>query len=476
MVENLQTHGVELENHRLISVIVPIFNVEKYLRECIDSILTQDYDNFELILVNDGSRDSSLDICKEYLKDSRVLLVTKPNGGLSSARNMGTELVKNTRLRNFIDGAHKEDYHYRDEIPGVYKEEKKFSKTDVDKHFKIVSKNHIECDLVDINEVFLQDLGQNQLIHYLDSDDYLEPNCLKRCNQAFNDHEDIDIIWYQYHVLNEFENKKVYTDVSKMKPIYYKVSKYFSLENTIWQCWWAWRGAFRASTLNGYKLRFKHYIEFEDNDFGCILFYNAKGMLIDNFVGMTYRIRGGSITRINNDRPANIPSYLQKIESNFKNYRDLKVYFKAYSYMMVGHRIAEYATWKNNNESRNKSKNKLQDLEIEWFGIATCDFIKLSYEALEIKRVDPSGIKILLREIYQTRVGKEAKKMFTRYRVNQYVTSKIMHYRPIIKKICILGTYEVAKNMYLKAKENKHNRDIINKEDFLKRLKSMHKL
>lgn len=74
----------------MLSIIVPVYNVEKYLRKCIESILNQSFTNFELILVNDGSTDSSKEICEEYLqKDSRIILLNKENGGLSSARNLG---------------------------------------------------------------------------------------------------------------------------------------------------------------------------------------------------------------------------------------------------------------------------------------------------------------------------------------------------------------------------------------------------
>lgn len=76
-----------------ISIIVPVYNVEKYLKNCIDSILNQTFKDFELILVNDGSTDKSLDICKYYESiDSRIRIINKQNGGLSSARNAGLDV------------------------------------------------------------------------------------------------------------------------------------------------------------------------------------------------------------------------------------------------------------------------------------------------------------------------------------------------------------------------------------------------
>lgn len=72
------------------SIIIPVYNTERYLRNCLDSVLSQTYDNVEIILVNDGSTDSSGDICNEYAKsDIRIKAIHKENGGLSSARNEG---------------------------------------------------------------------------------------------------------------------------------------------------------------------------------------------------------------------------------------------------------------------------------------------------------------------------------------------------------------------------------------------------
>lgn len=87
----------------LISVIVPIYNMEKYLSCCIDSILAQSYSNLEIILVNDGSKDSSLVICEAYAqKDKRIKIIDKPNGGSSSARNAGLDIADGDYI-SFVD-------------------------------------------------------------------------------------------------------------------------------------------------------------------------------------------------------------------------------------------------------------------------------------------------------------------------------------------------------------------------------------
>ena len=89
--------------NELISIIVPIYNVENYLRMCLDSIQNQTYQNFECLLINDGSPDNSADICREYVaKDARFRYFEKENGGLSSARNFGIERSTGTYI-TFVD-------------------------------------------------------------------------------------------------------------------------------------------------------------------------------------------------------------------------------------------------------------------------------------------------------------------------------------------------------------------------------------
>ena len=86
-----------------LSVIVPVYNVEKYLQECVDSILGQDIDEMEVILVDDGSTDLSGAICDEYAdNDKRVIVIHKENGGPASARNVGLDLACGKNIA-FVD-------------------------------------------------------------------------------------------------------------------------------------------------------------------------------------------------------------------------------------------------------------------------------------------------------------------------------------------------------------------------------------
>lgn len=95
--------GVEALNRNFISIIVPVYNVEKYLDECVESILRQTHAEFELILVDDGSTDSSGQKADEWSKkDSRITVIHKENGGLSSSRNAGVRVAKGEYLF-FVD-------------------------------------------------------------------------------------------------------------------------------------------------------------------------------------------------------------------------------------------------------------------------------------------------------------------------------------------------------------------------------------
>lgn len=86
----------------LISIIIPVYNGEKYLRPCIDSILHQTYQHWELLLIDDGSPDSSGAICDEYASDPRISVVHKENGGQASARNQGVAMAKGEYI-SFVD-------------------------------------------------------------------------------------------------------------------------------------------------------------------------------------------------------------------------------------------------------------------------------------------------------------------------------------------------------------------------------------
>lgn len=101
----------------LISVIVPVYNAEKYLRKCIESIINQTYSNLEIILINDGSEDDSKNICDEFAsKDNRIVLIHKNNEGVGRARNDGLNKATGKYIA-FVDC---DDYIEKDTIETLY--------------------------------------------------------------------------------------------------------------------------------------------------------------------------------------------------------------------------------------------------------------------------------------------------------------------------------------------------------------------
>lgn len=106
-----------MSNVPLISIIVPIYNVESYLQRCIDSLLLQTYVNIEIVLVNDGSTDHSLAICQENAqKDKRVRVFSKTNGGVADTRNFGVSVASGQWV-SFVDP---DDYVDRDYVEYLY--------------------------------------------------------------------------------------------------------------------------------------------------------------------------------------------------------------------------------------------------------------------------------------------------------------------------------------------------------------------
>lgn len=108
----------------LISIIIPIYNQEKYLRKCLDSILNQTYKNFEAILIDDGSTDSSPELCDKFAKeDDRIKVIHKVNAGVSETRNLGISIAKGEYIC-FIDSDDYIESTYLQDMYNVMEQEK----------------------------------------------------------------------------------------------------------------------------------------------------------------------------------------------------------------------------------------------------------------------------------------------------------------------------------------------------------------
>ena len=138
--------------NKLVSVIVPIYKVENYLKQCVDSLICQKYSNLEVILVDDGSPDGCGKICDEYKeKDSRIIVIHKENGGISSARNAGLEIAKGEYIV-FIDS---DDYVSDSFIYEMVEEMEKSVETDliITSYYNVYSNDGATEDRIEKSEV-----------------------------------------------------------------------------------------------------------------------------------------------------------------------------------------------------------------------------------------------------------------------------------------------------------------------------------
>ncbi len=142
----------------LVSIIVPVYNVEKYLNQCLGTLINQTYKNIEIIIVNDGSTDDSLQICNEYsAKDSRIKLVSKKNAGLGYARNTGLEHVTGEYLI-FVDS---DDYIELDMVEKLYS---KVTDTKSDVCYCSLKRHYNDDNIVNISSIYEESIFENEQI------------------------------------------------------------------------------------------------------------------------------------------------------------------------------------------------------------------------------------------------------------------------------------------------------------------------
>ncbi|MGX3010099.1 glycosyltransferase family 2 protein [Helicobacter sp. 23-1044] len=285
----------------IVSIIIPIYNVAPYLRECVDSALNQSYANLDIILVDDGSSDESLQIALDSAKkDERIFVVSKPNGGLSSARNFGLEFIKGSALREFF-----KSQNISDKIPSFTQTHtknaptKEISPSEINAHFTQISPNFIKSDLVQINSFITQKLPDSAIIHFLDSDDFLAHDCIEICMQNLIA-KNLEIFAHNWSDLSECGERKNGWYLSDIKKQNYESGLEMLVANKYYAFFFAWQGAFRARILNRYALRFSENIYHEDHDFGTLLFCLAHKVAYQNAPLYIYRQRAESIMNTQN--------------------------------------------------------------------------------------------------------------------------------------------------------------------------------
>ena len=168
----------------IISIIVPIYNVGKYLPKCIESILNQTFKNFELILVNDGSTDNSGVVCDDYAKkDTRIKIIHKSNGGVSSARNAGLYVAKGEYI-GFVDP---DDY---------------IDKNMYEKLYRLCIDNNSDIAICRFNREINRKIQNKE-----STEEIIELNNMEAMNELFKGN------LYRFSLCNKLFSKKCFNDV-----------------------------------------------------------------------------------------------------------------------------------------------------------------------------------------------------------------------------------------------------------------------
>ncbi|EAI4113990.1 glycosyltransferase family 2 protein [Campylobacter jejuni] len=323
-----------------VGVVIPIYNVEKYLKECLDSVINQTYTNLEIILVNDGSTDeNSLNIAKEYtLKDKRIILFDKKNGGLSSTRNVGIE---------YFSGEYETQYIEKENELNVFK----IIGDNPQNIYKIYKyKNALASDKLEISKI--------DYIIFLDSDNYWELNCIEECVVRM---QNVDVLW--------FDHACIYDDGIEDKGQKTRMNVFnFTQECTITPRDYAkqaikvgsrdisfsWGGMIDFSFLKQLKLKFINKIINEDIHFGMVLFASADSIYILPKRLYLCRLRANSIS--NHDKKvtkANVSEYFKDLYEFFgENAKEAKNYLKAASRMITALELIEFFKDQKNENSQ----------------------------------------------------------------------------------------------------------------------------
>jgi len=293
-----------------VSVIIPVYNVEKYLERCLNSVINQTYSNLEIVLVNDGSTDNSKDICDKYEKqDKRVKLINKPNGGLGSARNKGIsestgEYILFLDSDDYIDlTAIEKMMHYAEEYDIVCCGFDRIS----EETKKIYSKELIEFPM---EEIFIENsIMETAFLNPASWGKLIKKSLIKNMEFSNNKKSIEDILFYL----------ELVPKVKKIKIVKEILWHYMVRENSL------------IMSINEEKTRLfetelltikdKYILNCYDDK---IMNYLTLEVFIHNCISIP--------SRIYNNKDVNIKEYIKHtkkyMDDNFKNWRNFKIEVK----------------------------------------------------------------------------------------------------------------------------------------------------
>ncbi|MCR6583258.1 glycosyltransferase family 2 protein [Campylobacter insulaenigrae] len=358
--------------NKKVGVVIPIYNVEKYLRECLDSVINQTYKNLEIVLVNDGSIDeNSLNIAKEYtLKDERFILFDKENGGLSSARNVGIEYfsgeykLQSTNTESDLIEFDVENNHYN--IYKAYKSSKAFNN---------------EQDLTNFTYPIID------YIIFLDSDNSWELNCIEEC---VNKMSNVEVLWFNHSCIYE-KGIKDKGQKNRMDIFNYHNECIISPKEYAARAInigskdisFGWNGMIDFTFLKGIKLKFIDKIINEDIHFGMVLFASVKKIYV--LPKRLYRccLRANSIS--NHDKKVskeNITHYFNDIYENFnQDPKEAKKYLKASSRVITALKLIEFFKDKND-----ENANAIKEAFLSFYAKKALMINKFDKDPLNLKK------------------------------------------------------------------------------------------
>lgn len=194
----------------MISVIIPVYNVEKYLEKCIDSVINQSYSDLEIILVNDGSTDSSGKMCKKYSEiDNRIKVINKKNGGLSDARNKGLDIATGEYIA-FLDSDDWVDIN-------LYKN-----------LYYLISKYNADISVCNFKRVYLEDDKLSDVEEKIEV--YTNTEAIEQIYYESEKSTQTIIVWnklYKKHILKDmrFPKGKIHEDEFLTPLLLYRATK-----------------------------------------------------------------------------------------------------------------------------------------------------------------------------------------------------------------------------------------------------------
>lgn len=215
-----------MDNEILLSVIIPVYNVEKYLKKCLDSVLNQEFKNFEIICIDDCSTDSSLKILKEYAKSNERIKVLQNN------TNLGLGLTRNIGLN----------------------------------------------------------AAMGKYIHFLDSDDFLNKNTYNIVNNTILEFKNIDIFVFSYDIFNEKTKKTIKKEILLTENLFYRKVNFLAEPeiSNVWE-FPVWIKIVKKEFLEENNLFFNDNRCQEDVEFSMLLLLKADSIVFNKQSLLTYR-------------------------------------------------------------------------------------------------------------------------------------------------------------------------------------------